>query len=178
MRKASVICKIVMPMILILAVAVSIGWAAVKVGQKAPDFKLPSVSGKQVSLNDLRKDASKNGAPKVVLIDFWATWCGPCRNSIPHIQKLHEKYSKKGVSIVGISVDDKGAKVVKPFVEKNKLTYTILLDQKSEAADKYGVRAIPSIFIIDKKGVVRYIHEGFYPGLENKISKEIDGLLK
>lgn len=146
-------------------------------GKNAPSFKLTSIDGKTVSLSDLRKDPARKGANRVVLLDFWATWCPPCRKATPHLQKLHEKYGNKGLVVVGLALDKGGADDVKPFVKKHKLTYTILVDSSSKVARQYGVRGIPTAYIIDKKGVIRNIHVGYSPGLEKDLEKEVQALL-
>jgi peroxiredoxin len=146
-------------------------------GDKAPDFRLAGLDGKAVKLADLQTD-SKSGTKRVVLLDFWATWCPPCRAETPHLQKLHEKYAKQGLIVVGISQDSDGAKSVRPYAEKNKLTYTQLLDQKHEAARKYGVSSIPTTFVVGRDGKIKSVHLGFAPGMEKRLEEEVVKLLK
>jgi len=155
-----------------IAVAVS---APVK-GQKAPNIKMSTLDGKSVSLYDLMKNPKGQG--RVVIMDFWATWCPPCRQEVPHLQKLHDTYADKGLAVVGVSVDRGGAGDVKPFVKENKVTYTILLDSQNQAAPVYGVRGIPATFIIDKKGVIRASYVGFSPEIAADMEKVVKSLLK
>jgi len=167
--------KIGIGAVLMLAV-VAIAVGSAKVGNKAPDFKLKSLDGKSVTLEQIRKDPNKKDAERVVLLDFWATWCPPCREEVGTLQKLHDAYEKKGVAIVGIALDQGGATAVKPFVKEHKITYTGLLDPDGTASGAYGVRSIPAMFLIDKKGVVQFTHVGL---TEQKVlEKEIKSLLK
>jgi len=164
--------------LILLLAALTVVYAELEKGRKAPEFKLSSVDGKMLSLKEIRKDPAKKGATRVVLLDFWATWCPPCKQEIPHLQKLHEKYGKKGLAVVGIAIDVAGAKDVKPFVKERKLTYTILLDPKGGAQRDYRVRYYPTVYILDKKGVIRSVHIGYKPGVEKDFEKEIQALLK
>jgi len=114
------------------------------IGSKAPDFVLTDLSGKQVRLSDFKG--------KVVILDFWATWCGPCRMEIPHFVRLQSKYRAQGLSIVGLSLDDDGARSVRPFAEEHDINYTMLLANK-EIANLYGgVVGIPTTFVLDRQG--------------------------
>lgn len=108
----------------------------------APGFTLKDLDGQPVSLGDFKG--------KVLLLDFWATWCAPCIASMPHLQKLHHRYADKGFAVLGIAVDERGAATVLPLVKK-KVTYPILLgDEPTWAA--YGVQALPALFLIDREG--------------------------
>lgn len=92
---------------------------------------------------------------KVVIIDFWATWCGPCRKTIPHLIELQENYGGRDVEIVGISLDQNGRAAVEPFVREAGINYPIILDPQSRYADQFGgVEGIPTFFLIDRKGRV------------------------
>jgi peroxiredoxin len=143
-------------------------------GEKAPDFKLPDVKGKMVSLSDYRS--------KVVLIDFWATWCPPCRKEIPHFNELYQQYKAQGLEILGISVDQEGKSAIDKFLKNNRVAYPILFDDKSASLayqkllkpEERG--GIPFTFIVDKQGkVVQY-----YVGYRDKavFEKVIVDLLK
>lgn len=113
-------------------------------GTQAPDFTLKDLENKNFSLSSLEG--------KVVLLDFWATWCYPCRVEIPHFIKLYENYRSKGFEVVGIALDKDGAKVVKPFAEKEKINYTVVIGDADVATAYGGIRAIPTTFVIDKNG--------------------------
>lgn len=111
----------------------------------APALELKSLEGRAASLEEFKG--------KIVLVDFWATWCKPCVKAMPDLMKLHSKFADKGFTVVGISLDEEGAKAVRPFVEKRKINYPILLDE-SKAWKLWGVRAIPAMFLIDKDGKI------------------------
>ncbi len=140
--------------------------AAVRRGQPAPPFKLFAISGQPVSSEGLKGS--------VVIIDFWATWCPPCRQSLPFLNELHRKYGKQGLQVVGMSVDEGGERELKAFVAEKGLLYAIVMSPKSLQND-YGVRALPVLFILNKQGVVVEQMLGFSPAhgqmLENLIKK-------
>lgn len=158
--------------------ALSAGWAALNKGAKAPDFKLKSINGKTMTLSQIRMDPAKKGASRVVVLDFWATTCPPCIEELPNYQKLHKKYGSKGVAMVGVAIDQGGLDDVKPFVAEHKLTYINLVDPDRDAAGPYGVRYTPTTYIVDKKGVIRFVHIGYVPGIEQTIENEVKSLLK
>lgn len=177
MSKSRIILILAAVLILAVGIYTAVQAAAVK-GQKAPNFSAPDLSGRTTSLNNIRKDPEKNGATRVVLLDFFATWCPPCQEEIPHLQKLYDKYRKQGFVIVGIAGDKDGAKAVKPFVRKYKLTYPLLTDVSGKVQRTYGVRGYPTLYLIDKEGVIRSTHIGYTPGLERNLENEIKALLK
>jgi len=152
--------------------------AMLEKGTRALDFELPSVSGKKVKLSELAKDPHRKGARRVVLLNFWATWCPPCRAEVPYLQKLHQRYGKKGLVVVGISMDTQGAAAVRPFVKERKLTYVQLLDPRRTVAQRYKVGPIPTTYIIDRSGVIRKVRLGFAPGLEKHLEEDIKALLQ
>ena len=131
-------------------------------GQTATDLSLPGLSGKMVTLSELKG--------KVVLIDFWASWCGPCRHNNPRLVKLYNKYHSKGLEIYGVSLDE-DADSWKKAVRHDKLSWIQVIDDKgweATSASAYSVDMIPSSFLIDRQGIIRTINaEG--PDLEKSV---------
>jgi thiol-disulfide isomerase/thioredoxin len=125
--------------------------------QEAPDFTMTDVStGKSFRLSEQRG--------KVVLIDFWATWCGPCRMAIPHLIELQREYRKKGLQVVGVSLDQQGPAVVKPFYEQWKMNYAVVVDDQGVVARDYGgIRSIPTALLLDKHGRILTGFVGYRP---------------
>jgi len=119
----------------------------------APDFALPDLKGKTVHLKDFRG--------KVVVLDFWATWCGPCKMEIPHFVELMKRHGGKGLEIVGVAMDEPGAEVVKPFVEKNGLSYHVVIGDLYTANRYGGVDALPTTFVIDRNGHIARKYIGY-----------------
>lgn len=112
----------------------------------APDFVLEDVHGKLVRLSD--------SAGRVRIIDFWATWCPPCREAIPDLKTLHETYGDKGLTVLAISMDDDAEKIVPQFVEKNRIPYTNLLGNPDVADAFGGVVGLPTTFLVDRDGKI------------------------
>jgi len=137
---------------------------------RAPDFTLSDVSGKKVTLSELRG--------KVVLVEFWATWCPPCKDAVPELNKVYEKYKNKNVQVLAISLDQGGdvASKLNSFVKEHRINYPVLIDDK-EVNVSYGVANVPVAFIIDKEGKVAKKHVGFMEELSEKISHDIEALL-
>jgi peroxiredoxin len=134
---------------------------------EAKDFTLPTLEGQEITLSGLKG--------KVVLIDFWATWCPPCRQSVPVLTTLYNKHKEKGFIVLGIGLDDED-KLIK-FKEDKQVPYPILLGTK-QVAQTYGVKGIPKMLILDKKGEIRKTQVGFAPELESMFDAFIDSLLK
>jgi len=135
---------------------ISLVFAGQSFGQsrsKAPNFSLISQDGKTTELEKL--------TGKVVVINFWATWCGPCRNEIPGFLEVYQKYRSKGLEIVGVSLDRDGWDVVRPYIQKAKVTYPVVVGD-GKLADEYGgIDAIPTTFILDRKGNIVKRHIGY-----------------
>lgn len=133
---------------------------------KAPNFSLKSSDGETIELAKLKG--------KVVVVNFWATWCGPCRAEIPGFLEVYKKYKSKGLEIVGVSLDEYGWEVVKPFTAKFKITYPVVIGDGKLAQDYGGIRAIPTTSIVDKEGNVVTRHVGILTKAQfEKIIREL-----
>jgi peroxiredoxin len=119
----------------------------VKVGDEAPNFQLRDLAGNMVSLSQLRG--------KVVLVNFWATWCGPCRIEMPAMEQLYRSYSRKDFEILAVSTDPQGAAVTRPFQQEMGFTFPILHDAEYRIGLMYGARSLPMTFMVDRNGIVR-----------------------
>ena len=120
----------------------------VKLGEPAPNFRLRDLNGHSVSLSDLRG--------KVVLLNFWATWCGPCRVEMPAMEELYRTFSRNDFEILAVSTDAQGASVTRPFQQENHLTFPILHDADYRVGLTYGARSLPMTFMVDRQGIVRH----------------------
>ena len=139
------------------------------IGNSAPTFALDSQNHKG-------KVAMAGLAGKVVIVDFWATWCEPCKTSFPKLQDLYVKYKASGLQIVALSEDDeKGG--IPEFGTSYGAEFPLLWDGDKAIAGKWNPGSMPSTFIIDRKGVVRFLHRGYHDGEEVEIEKELKGLL-
>lgn len=146
------------------------GAAPIAAGKLASDFKLTDLKGRTVSLSALHG--------KVVFLNIWATWCAPCRDEMPSIESLYQKFNKdKDFVVLAVSQDTAGPKVVVPFVEKNKLTFTVLLDPQNQVGDAYGVSGIPETFIIGRDGRIVAHHLGPYDWSNPEIRDALQELI-
>lgn len=139
-----------------------------QIGKKAAEFSLPTVSGENVALQSLRG--------KVVLLNFWATWCGPCRQELPELARVQEKFRQRGLAVIAVTVDNE-VENVRGFLKKYEIKLQALWDKKKKVADAYVVEKMPSSYLIDRTGVVRFIHRGYTPEELRRIEAEIDELL-
>ena len=134
----------------------------------APDFTLPNVDGKTITLSRLRG--------KVVLLDFWATWCAPCRLAIPHLNDLYKAYRTRGLEIIGVSLDTGSREGVRKFAISMGIQYPIILAD-DEVLKDYGISPIPTTYLIDREGYISKKWVGYSQGLMSKISAETERLL-
>jgi peroxiredoxin len=135
---------------------------------KAPDFALKDADGKLVHLADYRG--------KVVLLDFWATWCGPCKIEIPWFEEFQRQHQGKGFAVIGVSMDDDGWEVVKPFLTRLKVNYRVLIGNDHTAQLYGGIDALPTTFLIDREGRIAAVHVGLVDRkeFENGIEKLLE----
>ncbi|QYZ67033.1 MAG: redoxin [Gammaproteobacteria bacterium (ex Lamellibrachia satsuma)] len=141
-------------------------WAAT---QLAPDFTLKSLNGENLRLSELRGE--------VVMINFWASWCGPCRQEMPLLEELYQRYQPLGFTLLGINVEQDDAKVRKLSKELG-VSFPILFDNDNRVSKDYAVSAMPTTLLIDRDGNQRFLHQGFRPGYEQAYQEQIRQLVK
>ncbi|MDP8236373.1 MAG: TlpA disulfide reductase family protein [Candidatus Erginobacter occultus] len=134
---------------------------------KAPHFELENFSGGRVRLSDYRG--------KVVLLNFWATWCPPCVTETPDFVNLYKNYRERGLVILGVSLDQNPRAVLQPFIRKHKIEYPILLADRRVTNDYGGITSIPTTFLIDREGIIREQYVGYQP--KSVVEKAIKQLL-
>ena len=143
--------------------------AALATGGPAPDFTLRTLSGSNLRLQEQRGN--------VVLVNFWATWCAPCRQEMPHLARLYDKYRAAGFVLLGVNVDD-DTKNAAALAGKLGLQFPVSLDSDKKVSRLYDLSAMPSTVLIDRDGRVRYVHRGYREGYEDTYDQQIRGLLK
>jgi peroxiredoxin len=145
-------------------------FAGVGKGQKAPDFSLPTLKGDKLSLSSLRGS--------VIVIDFWAQWCEPCKKELPQLEKLAKEFAGKDVIVLAVNVD-KSKDNAQRLAHQLGLTIPVLLDPAGSVAGMYDLPKMPTSFLVDKKGIVRYVHEGFEGAADvERFRKELAELLR
>lgn len=142
---------------------------AISESAPAPDFTLKSNSGKNIKLSELRG--------QVVMINFWASWCGPCRQEMPILNQLYQRYEPMGFTLLGVNVEeDSGA--ANKVLREIPVDFPVLYDNKNQVSETYQVRAMPSTILIDRDGKVRYLHKGYKPGYEEDYQKQVRELIR
>jgi thiol-disulfide isomerase/thioredoxin len=135
----------------------------------APSFSLPSRAGDTVSLDQLKG--------KVVMLNFWASWCGPCRQEMPLLDQMHKRYSSLGFTLIGVNVEA-NTKDAERWLKDTPVSFPVLFDRDSKVSKLYDVSAMPSTVFIDRKGNLRYLHRGYKAGDESEYLNQIRALLK
>ena len=135
----------------------------------APDFTLKNLQGSNIRLSEYRG--------QVVLLNFWASWCGPCRQEMPLLDRIHQRYQDAGFAVVSVNVE--GDQVpARALAQETGVTFPVLIDTNQQVSELYGLEAMPSSILIDRDGVVRYIHHGYQPGDEALYLKVVKQLIK
>lgn len=153
----------------IVGLAASATATAVAPASLAPDFTLHAMGGSNLRLQEQRG--------QVVMVNFWATWCGPCRQEMPHLNRLYEKYRASGFVLLGVNVDD-DTRNAADVAAKLGLKFPVLLDTDKKVSRQYELSTMPSTVLIDRDGKVRYVHRGYLSGYEDVYDKQIRELLK
>lgn len=138
-------------------------------GQTAPDFVLKSATGENLRLSEYRGD--------VVMINFWATWCGPCRQEMPLLDELYGRYQRVGFNLLGVNIDDDSRRAM-AMVNELGISFPVLFDEDKKVSKLYEVEAMPLTILLDREGTVRHVHHGYQPGYEQKYLNEIRSLLR
>ena len=138
-------------------------------GRPAPDFALKSSTGDNLRLSEYRGD--------VVMINFWATWCGPCRQEMPLLEELYGRYQRVGFNLLGVNIDDDSGRAMR-MAEELGVSFPVLFDARKEVSKLYEVEAMPVTVLVDREGTVRYVHHGYKPGYEEKYLNQIRSLLR
>jgi thiol-disulfide isomerase/thioredoxin len=156
--------------LVVLAVVLFVGSTAtaLQAGDTPPPIDMPDLAGKKVDLDQLKG--------KVVLVDFWASWCSPCKQEIPVLESLHKKYVERGLVIVGINIDN-NPKKMNNFLKGTPVSFRIVHDPKTKIAQRYEPSTMPSSYFIGRGGNLRYVHEGFRKKDGGEIEERIKALL-
>ena len=154
---------------LVFSLSSSVFAASKELTGVAEDFTLKSKSGENVRLEDLRG--------QVVMLNFWASWCGPCRQEMPLMDEIYKKYEKFGFTILAVSVDE-DINDANRFLDAVPVTFPILYDTESRVSEMYEVDAMPTTVMIDRNGNKRFLHRGYKPGFEDEYRKEVKKLIR
>jgi len=161
--------KKLVPGLLVSALAATALASSGLEGQVAPDFSLKSSTGENLRLSEYRGD--------VVMINFWATWCGPCRQEMPLLDELYARYERVGFKLLGVNIDDDSRRAMQ-MIEELGVNIPVLFDARKEVSKLYEVETMPTTVLVDRDGNVRYVHHGYKPGYEDKYLDEMRSLLR
>lgn len=157
--------------LVLLAAAAATGTARARVAAQAaaPDFTLRQIDGPSLRLGEQRG--------RVVMVNFWATWCGPCRVELPQLAKLHDRYRGSGFVLLGVNIDE-DPNAARTLAGKLGLKFPVLLDTDKKVVAAYDLNAMPATVLIDKDGRVRHLHRGYREGVEQTYEQQVRELLK
>ncbi len=147
----------------------SLSIMSVELNEPAPDFTLKSMTGENVKLSELQGN--------VVMINFWASWCGPCRQEMPLLDEFYKKYNKLGFVLLGINVEEDSSKAAN-YLREIPVSFPILYDNTNSVSKLYNVDAMPSTVLVDRNGNLRFLHRGYKPGDENEYKKLMKALMR
>jgi peroxiredoxin len=156
-------------LLLCLATAMSPAGATVSPQTLAPDFTLKGTDGRNLRLQEQRG--------QVVLVNFWATWCGPCRQEMPHLNRLYDKYRASGFTLLAVNIDD-DPRTALATATKMGLRFPVLLDTDKTVSKRYDLGSMPATVLIDRDGKVRFLHRGYREGMELSYEQQIRELVK
>ncbi len=157
--------------VLLVLVALFFSFAAQagELSGPAPQFSLMNFDGKKVSLSDFKG--------QVVMVNFWASWCGPCRQEMPLLNEIYKSYKKAGFTLVGVNLDEVKSDALGFLKKTGSVDFPMLQDPEGKVADLYKNQAMPSSYFIDRKGNLAYLHQGYRPGEEKDYKSVIKKLL-
>ncbi len=161
-------------------------WAVLKKGKPIPSFQAALVDGKTILVTIekgtlvVRMKGAKGSEtvrPKVLILDFWATWCAPCHIVSQQLAQIYRRYQRKGVVVLGISIDEDGRTSVVPFLKKNKTPYLIALDPKASVANRFQIEGLPTIYVVNSKGTIVSVMEGI-PEDPNSLTRSLEQAIR
>ncbi len=157
-------------LLLLMAMLLLSGMVAAKeVSGPAPDFTLKSRSGENLKLSEFRGE--------VVMINFWASWCGPCRKEMPLLDQLYQRYHPMGFTILGVNVEEDSKEALR-LLKEIPVTFPILFDRDNSVSEAYELVAMPTTVLVDRDGNMRFVHLGYLPGYEREYETQIKALIR
>lgn len=160
--------SVLAPAAAIAAVFAAASAFALDAGERAPEIGLTDMNGERVTMQSLRG--------KVVLVDFWASWCEPCAEEMPVLERLYQQYREQGFRVVAVS-QDRQASNIRTFLQQHRVSFPVVHDANHQVAGRYSPPRMPSSYIIDRQGVVRHVHAGYRSGDARVFEREIRALL-
>jgi cytochrome c biogenesis protein CcmG, thiol:disulfide interchange protein DsbE len=153
---------------LVLSIGIAATAAALSTGARAPELGVRDLAGNQVTIAGLRG--------RVVIVDFWASWCEPCADSMPVYQRLYSQYRERGLTVVGVSQDQR-VDNARQFASRHRLSFPVLFDEGHAIANRYQPPRMPTAYVIDRGGIVRHVHAGYRSADAGRLESEVRALL-